>query len=58
MHYSYFSGHIYVEKTPEQCCLRYLKSQKAKKGVWWDKHSSEGSKDQQVYDQDGPEGDI
>ena len=27
MHYSYFLGYIYVEKTPEQCCLGYHNSQ-------------------------------
>ena len=48
MHYSYFSGRIYVEETPEQCYLCYHNSQKAKKGVWWDRYSSKGSNDQQV----------
>ena len=33
MHYSYSSGRIYVEKAPEQCCLGYHNSQKAKEGV-------------------------
>ena len=48
MYYSYFSGHIYVDKTFEQRCLGYHNSQKAKVGVWWDKHSSSGSNNQQV----------
>ena len=30
IHYSYFSGRIYVEKTPEQCCLGNHNSQKVK----------------------------
>ena len=30
---NYFSGCIYVEKTPEQCCLGYRNSQKAREGV-------------------------
>ena len=38
MHYNYFSGRIYVEETPEQYCLGYHNSQKAKKDVWWNKH--------------------
>ena len=33
MHYNYSSGRIYVEKAPEQCCLGYHNSQKAKEGV-------------------------
>ena len=48
MHCIYFSGHIYVEKTLEQCYIGYHNSQKAKEGVWWDKYSSKGSDDQQV----------
>ena len=58
MHYIYFSGRIYVEKTPEQCCIDYHNSQKAKDDVWWDKHSSKSSNDQQIKDQDGPKGAI
>ena len=54
MHDNYFSGRIYVEKTSEQCYLGYRNSQKAKKGVWWDKYSSNSSDDQQVKDQDDP----
>jgi len=48
MHYSYFSGRIYGEKTSEQCCLGERNSQKAKEGVWWDRYSSKSSDDQQV----------
>ena len=48
MYYSYFSGHIYVEKTSEQCYLGERSSQKVKKGVWWDKYSSKGSGERQV----------
>ena len=58
MHYSYFSGNIYVEKTSEQCYLGERNSQKTKEGVWWDRYSSKGSDDQQVSDEDGPKGDI
>ena len=46
MHYSYFSGRIYVEKTFEQYCLGYHNLQKAKEGVWWDMYSSKGLDDQ------------
>ena len=31
MHCSYFSDRIYVEETPEQCCLGHYNLQKAKK---------------------------
>ena len=31
MHYNNFSGHIYVEKTPEQCSLNHYHSQRARK---------------------------
>ena len=48
MHYSYFSGRIYVEKASEQYCLGYRNSQKAKEGVQWDRYSSKDSDDQQV----------
>ena len=48
MHYSYFSGRIYVEKTSEQCYLSKRNSQKAKEGVWWNRCSSKGLDDQQV----------
>ena len=48
MHYNYFSSRIYVEKTPEQCCINYHNSQKTKEGVWWDRHSSKVLNDQQV----------
>ena len=58
MYYNYFSSRIYVEKTPEQCCLSYHNSKKAKEGVWWDRYSSKGLNDQQVEDQDSPKGDI
>ena len=43
MHYSNFSGRIYVEKTPEQYNLNYHRVQKARENVWWDIHLSEGS---------------
>ena len=49
---------IYVEKTPEQCYLGNRNSQKAKVGVRWDRYSSKGSDNQQVWDQDGPKGAI
>ena len=58
MHCSYFSGHIYVEKTFEQWYLGYHNSQRTREGVWWDMYSSKGSNDQQVLDEDGPEEDI
>ena len=29
-----------MEKTPKHCCLDYPNSQRAREGVWWDKHSS------------------
>ena len=43
---------IYVEKTPEQCCLGCRNSQKTWKGVWWDKHSSISLHNQQMEGQD------
>ena len=52
MHYSNFSGGIYVEKTPEQCILNYHRSQRVREDAWWDIHSSEGLDDEQVYGQD------
>ena len=58
MHYNCFSGRIYVEKTFEQYYLGYHNSQEAREGVWWDRYSSKGLDDQQVYDQDGPKGAI
>ena len=48
MHCNYFFSCIYVEKTPEQYCLDYNNSQKAREGVWWDRYLSEGTDDQQV----------
>ena len=48
MHYSYFSSHIYVEKTFKQCYLGEHNSQKAKEGVWWNRYLSKNSDDQQV----------
>ena len=48
MHPTKFSGRIYVEKTPEQCCLGCHNSQKIWEGAWWDKHSSNGLHDQQT----------
>ena len=48
MHYSCFSGCIYVEKTSEQYYFGYRNSQKAKEGIWWDKYSSNNSDNQQV----------
>ena len=48
MHYNYFAGRIYVEKTPEQYCLGNHNSQKVRGGVWWDKYSSNNLNDQQV----------
>ena len=58
MHCSYFSGRIYVEKTSKQYYLSYYNSQKTKDSVWWDRYSSKSSDDQQVYDENGPKGDI
>ena len=58
MQCSYFSGHIYVEKTSEQYYLGYHNSQKTRKGVWWDKYSSKGSDDQQVEGEDDPKENI
>ena len=57
MHYCYFSGRIYVEETPLQCCLGYYNSQKAKEGIWWNGYSSNGPNNQ-VKGQDGPKRDI
>ena len=58
MHNSYFAGRIYVEKTSEQCYLGYRNSQRARKGVWWDKYSSRDSDDQQVEGEDDLKEDI
>jgi len=52
MHGSYFSGRINVERTCEQCCLGYHNSQKDGGDVRWDRHSSEGPDDQQMYGPD------
>ena len=46
MHCIYFFGRIYVEKTFEQCYLRYHNSEKVKEEVWWDKYSSNSLDDQ------------
>ena len=54
MHYSYFSNHIYVEKTSEQYYLGYHNSQKTRECVWWDMYSSKGSDDQQVEGENNP----
>ena len=43
---------IYVEKTPEQCCLGCPNSQGIWEGVWWDKHSSSSLENQQMEGQD------
>ena len=37
-----------MEKTPKQCCLGYPNSQRAKEGVWWDKHLGSGLDGQQM----------
>ena len=58
MHNSYFIGHIYVEKTFEQCYLGYHNSQRVREGDWWDKYSSKGSDDQQVEGEDDSKEDI
>jgi len=50
MHYTNFFGRIYVEKTSEQYYLDYHNLQKAIEGVWWDRYSSKGSDNQQVWD--------
>ena len=52
MHNNYFTGHIYVKKTSEQCYLSYRNSQRVREGGWWDKYSSKGSDDQQVEGED------
>ena len=58
MHCSYFSGHIYVDKTSEQYYLDYRNSQEIREDVWWDRYSSKGSDDQQVEGKDDPKEDI
>ena len=50
MHYSNFSGRIYVEKTLEQCILNHYRLKKAREDAWWDRYSSGGLDDEQVYD--------
>ena len=52
MHCSNFSGHIYVEKTPEQCSLNHHRSQRTREDAWQDIYSSIGLDDEQVYNQD------
>ena len=52
MYYSNFSGHIYVEKTFEQCSFNHHHSRIAKEDGWWDIYSSGGLDNEQVYDQD------
>ena len=52
MHCSNFLGHIYVEKTSEQCSLNHYCSQRAKKDAWQDTYSSAGLDDEQMYDGD------
>ena len=54
MHFSYFSGYIYVEKISEQYYLGYHNSQKTREDVWWDMYSSNGSDVQQVEGEDDP----
>ena len=56
MHYSNFSGRIYVEKTLEQYILNHYHSQRTREEAWWDRYSSEGLDDWQVDDQDGRKG--
>ena len=58
MHYNYFSGRIYVEKTFEQYYLGYHNSQKTRESVWLDKYSSKGLDDQQVKGEDDPKENI
>ena len=58
MYYNYFTGHIYVEKTFEQCYLGYRNSQRARKGVWWDKYLNKGSDDQKVEGEDDLEEEL
>ena len=53
MHYSNFSGHIYVEKTPEQYSLNHHRSQRTREDAWQDIYLSIGLDDEQVYNQDG-----
>ena len=45
MHYSNLFGHIYVEKTPEQCILNHHRLQRAREDAWWDIYSSENLND-------------
>ena len=58
MHNNYFTGHIYVEKTSEQCHINYRNSQSTREGGWWDKHSSGDSDNQQVEGKDDTKEDI
>ena len=53
MHCSYFSGHIYVKKTPEQCSLNHHHLQRVREDAWQDIYSSISLDDGQVYDQGG-----
>ena len=55
---SNFSGHIYVEKTLEQCSFNHYNSQRGKEDTWWDRYSSKGWNSWQVCDQDGLKGDY
>ena len=50
--------HIYVEKTPKQCCFGRPNSQRPCEDVRWDKHSSSGLDDRQVEGQDYSKRDI
>ena len=52
MHCSNLSGRIYVEKTPKQCIINHHSSQRDREDAWWDKYSSGGLDDEQVYGQD------
>ena len=52
MHYSNFSGRIYVEKTFQQCSFNHHHSQRARKDAWQDIYSSISLDDEQVDDGD------
>ena len=56
MHCTYFYGRIYVEYIFEQYFLGDHNSEKAKKEVWWDKYSSDGLDDEQVWGKDSSMG--
>ena len=52
MHCNNFSSRIYVEKTSEHCSFNHHHSRIAKEDGWWDRYSSGGLDNEQVYDQD------